>query len=176
MIYGSLAEFVQLNADRNDSALDIGCGIGAYSNVLKEYVRCKKVVTIDAWDKVNPDILIDLEKEDIPFEDNTFDIILMMDFIEHLTKDRGIKILKQAMGIVKKRILLLTPLWWTDNSDNVNDPTLWCYTNVYDLHKSLWLLDDFVEWSRVTINDFDVSGVSNDYFVGIWTKNHNYKQ
>lgn len=155
----NLYDFIKHNVKINDVVLDIGCGDKKYSSNL----LCKKVVTLDAWDKVEPDVLVDLEVDDLPFQPKSFDVILMIDFIEHLSKDRGHIILEQSKQISRKSVLLLTPLWWQDNSVNVNNPKLWCYGNKYDYHKSLWTLEDFVGWDRVT-------GIKNlqQYFVGIY--------
>jgi hypothetical protein len=154
-------EWLNSNINISDSVLDIGCGNKEYSN----NIECKKVTTLDAWDKVNPDVLIDLEVKDIPFEDYSFNVILMLDFIEHLEKERGLEILEQAKTIAR-RVILLTPLWWQDNAINVENPDLWCYGNKYDYHKSLWTLEDFNSWDRALgIQDLE------NYFVGVHTNN-----
>jgi 2-polyprenyl-3-methyl-5-hydroxy-6-metoxy-1,4-benzoquinol methylase len=41
--------------NENDTILDIGCGDKRYSNFL--IANNRKVTTVDAWEKVNPDIL-----------------------------------------------------------------------------------------------------------------------
>ncbi len=88
MIHSTINRIVQFS----DSVLDIGCGDKSKTNGLS----CKRIVSLDAWPNVNPDILLDLEKEDLPFGENEFEVILMIDFIEHLEKNRGKQILEQA--------------------------------------------------------------------------------
>jgi hypothetical protein len=158
----ALIDVVNRNLRIQDTILDIGCG----DKVLSKQFKCKMVITLDAWDKVDPDILADLEVEDLPFTENSVDVVIMLDFIEHLSKDRGVVIIEQAKKIARRSIILLTPLWWTDNSVNVNDPDMWCYGNIFDYHKSLWTLEDFAGWNRFTNNP----NVSDKYFVGAWTK------
>jgi len=154
----NLFEWLHSNITKESTVLDIGCGNKEYSNSL----NCKRVITIDAWKKVKPDILIDLEVRDIPFTENSFDVILLLDFIEHLDKERGKEIIEQARTIANK-ILLLTPLWWQDNAVNVENPELWCYGNKYDYHKSLWTLEDFSGWNRAT----NIQNTDN-YFIGTY--------
>jgi SAM-dependent methyltransferase len=155
----NINELVKNCVCEDDEVLDIGCGNKQRSSDL----LCKKVVTLDAWYKVNPDILLDLEASDLPFPPKSFDVILMIDFIEHLERDRGHTILEQAKQIARKSIILLTPLWWTTNKRNVNNPKLWSYHNNYDYHKSLWAVEDFVGWDRVS----GIKGLQR-YFVGIY--------
>lgn len=140
-----------------DKVLDIGCGDKAITRNLKK----ENVVSLDAWDKVNPDICIDISKENLPFEENSFDVILMIDFIEHIEKKRGIELLEECKKITRKKIIVYTPLFWTDNALNVNNPDLWCYGNEFDYHKSLWEDKDFDGWQRIPYND---------YYLGIWNK------
>jgi hypothetical protein len=158
----ALIDVVNRNLRIQDTVLDIGCG----DKSLSKRFKCKKLITLDAWDKVKPDILLDLSTNKIPFEENSVDVVVMLDFIEHLEKTVGAGIIEQAKKITRRSIILLTPLWWTDNSVNVNDPDMWCYGNIYDFHKSLWTLEDFVGWNRFTNNP----NVSDEYFVGAWTK------
>ena len=156
----TLIDVINSNLHIQDTVLDIGCG----DKSLTKQFKCKKIITLDAWGKVKPDILIDLEISDIPFSENVIDVIIMLDFIEHLDKDRGFIIMEQSKIVAKRMIILLTPLWWQDNSINVNNKDMWCYGNNYDYHKSLWCLEDFKEWKRFTDND-----VSDSYFFGAYT-------
>ena len=135
--------------------LDIGCGNKAYSGVSND------VTTLDGWDKVNPDILLNLENSDLPFSENEFECVLMIDFIEHLTRKRGEEVLRQAKKITSGRIYLLTPLWWDSNHKHTNDPKCWAYGNELNLHLSQWETSDFDGW-----HDFG----KKNYFFGYWEK------
>jgi SAM-dependent methyltransferase len=146
---------VEINKKYNDLVLDVGCGNKGYSMYGKCY-------TIDAWEKVNPDMVLDLEKDELPFEDNSFDYILLLDVLEHLEKEKGIILLEKCKKIVKNKIIVFTPLIWDDNSKNVENPDLWCYGNKYDYHKSLWEVDDFVGFNPILITE--------DSYFGEWKK------
>ena len=82
--------------------LDVGCGNKTYSSVSGD------VTTVDGWEKVSPDVLVNLENEDLPFGEGEFACVLLLDFIEHLTRERGLEILAQAKTITSGRIYLLT--------------------------------------------------------------------
>jgi len=142
---------------RGKKTLDIGAGNGAYSHLSKN------TTTLDGWDKVNPDILINLEYHDLPFKENEFECVLMIDFIEHLTRIRGEAILEQAKSVTSGRIYLLTPLWWDTNEEHTNDPKCWAYGNELNLHRSQWTMDDFKDWHRIIWE-------GQNYFFGYWEK------
>lgn len=139
--------------------LDIGCGNKAYSKVSKQ------TTTLDGWGKVEPDILINLEHQDLPFAENSFECVLMLDFIEHMTRERGEDILGQAKHICSGRIYLLTPLWWDTNEKHTNDPSCWAYGNKLNNHLSFWQREDFKDWSEIGLTIEE-----EEYFFGYWTK------
>ena len=145
--------------------LDIGCGPKLYSSPFTNI--CSKILTIDAWEYVDPDIVADLEKSNIEelVNNEKFDYILMIDFIEHLSKPAGQKLIEDCKKMCNKKIFLLTPLAeiWTDNHENVEDENAWCFGNSYDLHKSLWEPSDFNGWEKITIPNFE------KYYVGSYS-------
>ncbi|MHA2084455.1 MAG: hypothetical protein ACXABD_11935 [Candidatus Thorarchaeota archaeon] len=144
---------------RGKRTLDIGCGNKAYSHVSGN------TVTLDGWDKTNPDVLINLEDEDLPFKENQFECVLMLDFIEHMSRERGEAILEQAKVVTSGRLYMLTPLWWDTNEKHTNDPTCWAYGNKLNNHLSLWKREDFAGWEEL---GFKVNG--EEYFFGFWEK------
>jgi hypothetical protein len=114
---------------------------------------------------VEPDIVADLETTPLDqITADTFDYVLMLDFIEHLDKSAGLQLIEQAKSQCSRRIILLTPMEeiWTENHENVDNPELWCHGNEYDLHKSLWTPEDFLGFTRVSIPGFD------NYYIGYY--------
>lgn len=165
----ALQNHIRKSIARGSTMLDIGCGPANYSK--RPYGGlCSKIVTVDAWAKVKPDIVADLEKESVVdlVNGDKFDFIMMMDFIEHLDREHGERIIKDAQSLCTNRIYLLTPLEaiWDDNSHNVSNPKMWSYGNEHDLHKSMWHPDDFPEedgWHR----EIPLPHLK-DYYFGYW--------
>ena len=160
-----LMKYLHSIIEDGSSLLDLGCGPKLYSDPFKD--KCKKIVTIDAWESVNPDFVADLETVDLHslLGGEKFDYVLMIDFIEHLDKDAGLRLIESVKALTNKKIVLLTPLEeiWDDNHKNVNDPRLWCYGNTFDIHKSLWHRADFADWEHLNLKGL------NQYFVGTFS-------
>jgi hypothetical protein len=149
--------------EHGSTVLDLGCGPKLYSDPLKP--QCSRVVTVDGWAWVEPDIVANLETTPLPdIVADRFDYILMLDFIEHLDKQQGLRLINECKQQVNKKIFLLTPLEaiWTENHENVDNPELWCHGNDLDRHKSMWAPEDFAEFVRIRPRYFD------DYFVGFY--------
>ncbi len=144
--------------DEENSVLDIGCGDKWYHLFLQS----QQITSVDSWSKAKPSYLIDLSTEDLPFSKRSFDIVLILDFIEHLEKKRGEEILKQAIAIAKEKVILLTPLIWETNSQSSN---IW-YIGCPDIsHKSLWAVKDFKGWRETLLACFN-SKNKKEYFLG----------
>jgi len=156
-----LFDYLMNEIKPGDSVLDIGCGPKVYSTPLLQK-NCR-VMTVDAWHVVEPDVVADLEK--IPITEVTqdhWDYIFMIDFIEHLDRGAAERLLQDCKRIVRKKIFLLTPLpeIWTDNVHNVENENLWCHGNQYDVHKSSWIRQDFQGWTPLQFSTLE------HYFVG----------
>jgi hypothetical protein len=162
-----LLAYLHSTIEEGSTLLDLGCGPKLYSDPFK--LRCKKIVTVDAWESVNPDLVADLETANLLelLNEEKFDYVLMIDFIEHLDKTAGLRLINDVKKITNKKIILLTPLEeiWDDNHKNVNDPTLWCFGNQFDIHKSLWSVEDFKDWENLNLaglHQYFIGAFSND--------------
>lgn len=149
--------------EHNSTVLDLGCGPKMYSDPLKP--QCSQVLTVDGWAWVEPDIVANLETTSLKdIVTDHFDYILMLDFIEHIDKQQGLRLIEECKAQVNKKIFLLTPLEpiWTENHENVGNPDLWCHGNELDIHKSLWTPEDFDNFTRIHLRGFE------DYYVGFY--------
>ncbi len=71
----------------------------------------------------------------IDFEPNSFDAVIALDFIEHLTKEEGYKLIKNMEKWARKKIIIFTPNGYVHQ--NVYD------VNLFQAHKSGWHVDEF---------------------------------
>jgi SAM-dependent methyltransferase len=163
----SLPSYVNrlVGGSKHARVLDLGCGDKTLATLIQG-----TVTTVDLWEKFKPDVVWDLNQTPLPFGDDSFDMILMIDVIEHLEKERGMELLREAKRITKGTILLLTPLWWTDNLDCMSDKDSPYYENPYERHKSLWAKEDFKGWTEVT-----ELGFIRNYYIGVWEKQKKMK-
>lgn len=86
--------FEMIKKEKKDikSILDCGCGYGTMAKVLGEYFNADKVHGIDSDDErlkvakksINA-IKLDLERDSLPFPDNTMDFILCSGTMAHMT-------------------------------------------------------------------------------------------
>ncbi len=115
--------------------VNLGCG-----NDYRE-----KFINIDIREEVEPDIVADIR--DIPLADDTVDMVVMQDILEHFADWEVV--LREAKRILApgRRIFIRVPNW-----ERISKPEFWkkrefyrCENKVlggrkneYDVHKSLW--------------------------------------
>ena len=104
---------------RNDlKVLEVGCGSGHFTNMIKTYYPTCEVYGIDLDDnnikfakneskKLNIDVHYQVaDVKHLPFEDNSFDIVFSHTLIEHLPFDDFIKEQKRVLKKGGKLIIM----------------------------------------------------------------------
>lgn len=103
----------KLNIPANATVLDIGCGDGRVLKTLKKNSPLWRLYGVDVSEP-NVEALVregfniyltDVNLEKLPFQDNSFDLIMMLNVIEHLVDPDNA--LSEAYRILKKGGLLL---------------------------------------------------------------------
>ena len=110
--------------------LDLGCGImqattGIYDG--KKSLKCKTILGVELvekyLDKVKisyPTIKTDVLNTKI-FHDESYDVVLCLDVLEHLKKDDMIFLLSEMKRITRKKVIVYTPKEFDSNGDNIHD-------------------------------------------------------
>ena len=119
------------------SVLDIGCGDGRNFNPVSGiYVGIDYNDRIFSYKPRTTNFLMkyDFSDGNIPFIDKTFDVVLLIDVIEHLEKDKAVLLLKEAERIAREKIIIYTPdgfLEQNEEEGKKRDPTF----NRLDIHR-----------------------------------------
>jgi SAM-dependent methyltransferase len=91
--------------------LDIGSGDGNAARFFKKYFPKSFINGIDITEKVVnqaiqrqiPDTLFQVyDGENIPFEENTFDMVFLVGTLHHVDKNYHLKLMKEALRVLKK--------------------------------------------------------------------------
>ena len=133
------------------SVLDLGCGyespvkdvFNAFSvgvEVQKNYV--KKAVS----DSTHTIIIKSGVLELLPMiKDKSFDAVVAIDFIEHLSKKQGMLLRKHMERIAKKKVVIFTPNGKVTAGKPPTD---------FDDHHSGWTIKDFDKYKITGVNGF----------------------
>lgn len=97
---------------KNKTVLDIGCGFGSLSALLRErgakvYSTEVDIKKLEYAKKKLKDTSIqfyEVSDETLPFDDNMFDVVMLFDVIEHVEDPQ--KMMKEVLRVAKKRGLI----------------------------------------------------------------------
>ena len=141
--------------------LDAGCGNGAISN----YLECFDITAMDRSEealKYVKNKAIQGSLDNLPFEDNSFDMVMCSDVLEHLPDEIYKQTIKEFKRVSKKYILIISP-----NSEDLEANQSKCYKCGTVFHMN-WHI------RSISVNDIvnnfrdDFSPVYYSYFGERW--------
>jgi SAM-dependent methyltransferase len=140
------------------TVLDIAFGFGKYGLLIKEYLRPKPYIT--GWQSVErvdglevfPDYVTDIQRaiydnviiaNALEHEYEPYDLFLLVDCIEHMSKEDGRVLVDKLRKLGK--VLIVTPRRF-----EVHPPR---YGNPLEEHISVWSNDDFPTHKNYSTSD-----------------------
>ena len=158
----------KVRLEQPDSILDIGIGFGKFGVLLREsldipykrYEKCDWKVKIDGIEAFigyqNPihkyvydKIYYDTVENVLPSLD-CYDVILLIDVLEHFEKEKGRAILQELLLHANKAVIISTPVN-PDHQEEYNG-------NTYEEHKSKWAILDFQKYKM----DYSLQSIGNN--------------
>lgn len=146
----------QVNLLNPDSILDIGIGFGKYGLLLREKLEIPekryskkdwriRIDGIEAFrnyqnpihDYVYNNVYYDAVEnclDQLPF----YDVVLLVDVLEHFEKETGKEFIRKVLGHTKKALIVSTPLYPAEQREYLS--------NRFEEHKSRWMQVDFAEF------------------------------
>ena len=132
---------------KDSTVLDLGCGCG-----YPFYDTCfPLLVGIDIFrkkfDMIEYTVILysDIRNIGWMIYEKQFDVVTVIDVIEHLSKEEGYKLIKDMEAIARNKVMIFTPTIWSENNVAVEDKNCWAYGNKHNYHKSLWKEEDFTK-------------------------------
>lgn len=154
-----------------DSVLDVGAGCGKFINPLivsrKEAIEAQRNyapgLNVDA-------VYIGTAQDWLPkIRDEHVDVVIALDFIEHLEKPEAIAVIKEMQRVARERVVIFTPNGFhpqnkeMPNADRYSDDE-WRWQT----HRSGWTVKDLEELDfHAESFDFDY-GKGEGMSSGIW--------
>lgn len=125
-----------------DSVLDLGCGADSPLSKIKKIFFSVGVdifassIKKSKKRKIHDEYkLVDVLEIDKFFKKKSFEAVIALDLVEHLTKKEGLKLLKKMEAMARKKIIILTPNGFTNQNQGEE--------NSYQIHQSGWTVGDF---------------------------------
>lgn len=150
------SETLKIFMRKNDDMkiLEIGVGNKIISNILESHLKERtksKIVTIDINKNLKPDIIGDIRY--IPFKNNSFDIILCFEVLEHINYKDLSNALFEIKRVTKRYMLLSIPHNSIYFSFIVKIPRI--------LLKTFLITSDLISYSKIEKEHFWELGYKN---------------
>lgn len=138
--FPSLTNYVKKELAGCGTVLDLGCGNGSNSPLQGMALTCALGVEIYQpyleecrRKKIHSDY-IQADIRGIEFKDSSFDVVLMLDVLEHLTREEGRQLIGKCLIWARRKVIISTPngYLWQDGYDH----------NPFQEHKSGWSVED----------------------------------
>ena len=129
---------IQKHINPEDEVIDFGCGLMP----LTRNIECKKMIGIDGWLPIVEQLRTELEDmEHISIwhldlggrflevaNDNSIDVCLAIDLVEHFEKDDALVFIKHMERIARKRVVIFTPdgFMLQEREENAEFQRHWC--------------------------------------------------
>ncbi|NOY63785.1 MAG: class I SAM-dependent methyltransferase [Nitrospirae bacterium] len=92
---------------RPGDVLIIGKGSGIVEKALEEFLPDVRLTTMDIDETLQPDIVSDIRS--MPFGDNSFDVILCCQVLEHIPFDDVEGVIRDFQRITRDRVIISVP-------------------------------------------------------------------
>lgn len=141
-----------------NSVLDVGPGCGKYGLLLREYVRRDlRIVAVEAERRYAHELpWVSCLYDDVWWENVTameraafdgFDVVLMIDVLEHLSRDEGERLLQRIVPPV----IVCTPASFFQNPEADDYPT--------ERHRSVWTAAEIAALRPLMREDIDAQRI-----------------
>lgn len=127
---------------RSESVLDLGCGRHSMVPIIPSRIHTVGVEYFEsafqeARDSGRHDRVIQADITKIEFEEKTFDAVVLLDVLEHLTKEEGNALIEKMDRWAKKKVIIFTPNGFVHQDSYDHNPLM--------EHKSGWENKEFIQ-------------------------------
>ena len=156
--------------------LDLGIGYGNFGKLIKKNIKITiRMIGVEIWEKYKTkkweryydNVLI----QDIKVYTNNcnekFDVVLLIDVLEHLDKKEGFELMKNCMNITRKLFIVSSPA--TDYPQGA------VFGNPYEKHRHIWSEKEmnslgFKTFHKSKIPTFSIKPLFSDLCVYVFKK------
>lgn len=123
-----------------ESILDLGCGRHSMVPILPSYIYKVGVELYEphyreAVEKGRHNRTIQADVRTVKFEEKSFDAVVMLDVLEHLTKEEGAALMEKMRRWAKKKVVIFTPNGFLPQHEYDDNPLM--------EHQSGWEASEF---------------------------------
>ncbi len=147
--------------DEIETILDAACGLSLKSKFIPAKIRVGIDIYPEYFKHIEATVPYVVMKGDIRklreyFEPKSFDLVLVLDVVEHLVKEESLDMLRQAEEIAKKAVIIETPRGFLPTNMDI----LGHGGHDVQTHRSGWEPEEFEELGyKTVVRDYTLTNV-----------------
>lgn len=141
------------------SVLDVACGLSLKSKYIPAQIRVGVDIHEPYFEHIEADVPYVVLKHDIRklkeiFVSKSFDIVIALDIIEHITKEEGLELMRQCEEIARKAVIFETPKGYIPQNIDIQGHG----GDTWQTHRSGWEPNEFEERGyKVVLRDYKMT-------------------
>lgn len=141
------------------SVLDVACGLSLKSKYIPAQIRVGVDIHEPYFNHIEADVPYVVVKHDVRtlreiFTPKSFDPVIAIDIIEHITKEEGFELMRQCEEIARKAVIFETPKGYVPQNIDIQGHG----GDEWQTHRSGWQPEEFEERGYKTVlRDYQMS-------------------
>lgn len=153
---------------KEKNVLDVGCGLGWGADIISNAAKCVYAIDYDneainyckrKYPKKNLHF-VNMVCDNIAYENKMFDIVLLMEVIEHLHLYQGTKCISQIADVLKHDGMLIGSTYIPEN-ENLKEKHMKSHDNEHHLH--IYTLDEMKSLLSSYFKEYKI--IDSSYFI-----------
>ncbi len=147
--------------DEIESILDAACGLSLKSKYIPAKIRVGIDIYPEYFKHIEADVPYVVMKGDIRklreyFEPKSFDLVLVLDVVEHLEKEQSLDMLRQAEEVARKGVVIETPRGYLPTNMDI-----WGHGgDEWQTHRSGWEPEEFEKLGyKTVVRDYTLQNI-----------------
>lgn len=144
-VINTILEKIRSDDLKNIEILDLGIGYGDFGRLVKRKIDIKtKITGVEIWENYKnrkwdyyDDVIIDDIRRYLKRTKKKYDIILLIEVLEHFNQEDGVEVINRLMKMTKRLLIVSTPV--------TNSPQGAWRGNLYEEHKYFWKEEEFLK-------------------------------
>lgn len=88
--------------------------VGGQLNLLSQFSKPEKIIVANIKGSDEKSDVV-LEKDELPFSSNSFDVVTAIDVLEHIPKSKREQFIKESLKVAKNKVILSFPIGTKDH-------------------------------------------------------------
>ncbi len=154
-----------------ESVLDVGCGLSLKSKFIPAKIRVGVDIYEEYFNHIESKVPYVVIKGDVTklkdmFVPKSFDLVILMDIVEHVEKGQALEMIAECEKIARKAVVIETPRGFVPQNIDI----LGYGGHEFQTHRCGWEVEEFEKMGyQVLVRDYEMQNVKRHTDIDVGT-------